>query len=246
MAVETLAIVQARMGSTRLPGKVMKKAVGKPMIQHLLERLSRSELIDEIVIAISDETINDPLENLVERLGYAVYRGSEYDVLDRYYQVALQYDPEIVVRITGDCPLICYEVTDKVIEYFINSDYDYVYNTGLPPSYNSYPGGLDTEVFYHSVLNKTWNNAIVPFEREHVTPYMRKSGLFKIGEFICYHNLKGDRWELDYPEDLKLIRKIFEKFNYTNDYFGFKDILKYKDEHPEVFQINKNIAIDSV
>ena len=145
MEGKTLAIVQARMGSTRLPNKVMKYAVGKPMIQHLIERLSRSEIIDKIVIATSEETMNDTLENYVKGLGYDVYRGSEDDVLDRYYRVALQYNPDIVVRITGDCPLICYEVTDMVINYFI---------TGLPQSYNSYPGGLDTEVFSNNVLKK--------------------------------------------------------------------------------------------
>ena len=242
--MDILAIVQARMGSSRLPGKVMKKAIGKTMIQHLLDRLSMSELIDNIVVVTSEKTINDPLVNLVNGLGYEVYRGSENDVLDRYYRVALQYNPDIVVRITGDCPLICYEVTDKVIDYFISSHYDYVYNTGLPPIYNSYPGGLDTEVFSHNVLKKTWHDAKGTFEKEHVTPYIRKSSLFKIGEFTCSYDLTGERWELDYPEDLKFIRKIFKDF-YGSRYFGFDDILRYKKEHPEVFQINKNIVLDS-
>ncbi len=240
-----LAIVQARMGSTRLPGKVMKKAVGKTMIEHLLDRLSRSELIDKIVMATSEQTINDPLENLVNGLGYEVFRGSENDVLDRFYRVALKYNPDIVVRITGDCPLICYEVTDKTIDYFISSDYDYVYNAGLPPIYNSYPGGLDTEVFSQNVLMKTWHGAKEIFEREHVTPYIRKSGFFKIGEFACTHDLTGERWELDYPEDLEFIKKIFKDFDSLR-YFGFDDILRYKMEHPEVFQINKNIVFGSV
>ena len=140
------------MGSSRLPGKVMKLAAGKPLIQHLLERLAMSELIDAIVLATSKNLENDEMENLVTKLGYKVYRVSENDVLDRYYQIAKKHSPEIVLRIPGDCPLIDYQVTDKVIQYLLENDFDYV-NNSEPPTY---PDGLDFEIFERKFLSLSY------------------------------------------------------------------------------------------
>ncbi len=226
------------MGSSRLPGKVMKIAAGKPLIQHLLERLSMSELIDKIVLATSRNLENDEMDNLVTKLGYEVYRGSEYDVLDRYYQIAKKHSPEIVLRITGDCPLIDYQVTDKVIQYLLKNDFDYV-NNAEPPTY---PDGLDTEVFTAKALLRSWKDAINPREREHVTTYIRESGLFKVGNYASEKNLSGERWVIDYPEDYQLVKTIIEHFNERGGWFGFEDILSFKENNPKIFLINKHIV----
>ena len=233
-----LAIVQARMGSTRFPGKVMKEAAGKPLIQHLLERLSLSSLIDKIVVATSTHTTDDPLAGFLEEAGYDVYRGSEKDVLNRYYRVAEQYGPDVVVRITGDCPLIDSQVTDEVIQYYLDNDFDYVSNAHPP----TFPDGLDTEVFSSAALEKSWKESVSQYDHEHVTPYIRNSGLFHVGNFSGVHDYSGERWTVDYSEDFQLIKAVFEEFNGIDRHFGFRDILKYKERNPDIFQVNQNIT----
>jgi glutamate-1-semialdehyde aminotransferase/spore coat polysaccharide biosynthesis protein SpsF (cytidylyltransferase family) len=232
-----LAIVQARMGSTRLPGKVLKEVCGKSLIEILLKRLSRSKKIDKIILATSEKPENDLLVKTVEKLGFEVFRGNDNDVLDRYYQAAKQQHPDIVVRITGDCPLIDYQVTDQVINYFLENDLDYVCN-GDPPTF---PDGLDTEVFTFESLEKACKEASQQYEREHVTPFIRESELFRVGNFYGDEDFSGERWTVDYPEDFQLIKAIIENFNDSGEYFGLKDILRYKKSHPHVFEINKHI-----
>ena len=183
-AIENMiyAIVQARMKSTRLPGKVLKMVNGKPLIEILLYRLSQSKKIDKIILATSEKPENDLLVETVEKLGFEVFRGSENDVLNRYYQAAKQQHPDIVVRITGDCPLIDYQVTDQVINYFLENDFDYVCN-GDPPTF---PDGLDTEVFTFESLEKASKEASQQHEREHVTSFIRESGLFRVDNYFWH------------------------------------------------------------
>ncbi len=225
------------MGSTRLPDKVMRPICGTPMIEILLSRLSCSKRIDEIVLATSDTPINQPLVDHVEKLGFSVYRGSEDDVLDRYYQTARLESPDVVVRITGDCPLIDAGLVDEVIGRFLETGADYGSNTSPP----SYPDGLDTEVFTFVALETTWNQASEPFEREHVTPFIRNSGLFKCVNFSNNSDLSGERWTVDQPEDLEVVNKVFEHFHPRHD-FGWMDVMALGDEQPGLFVKNRHLT----
>jgi len=232
-----LAIVQARMGSSRLPGKVMREVLGKPLIGHLLDRLKLSEAIDRIVVATSKEKNDDKLFEYVKSLGFNTYRGKKDDVLDRFYQVAKQYNPDAIVRITGDCPLIDYKVVDKIVTYYQNNDFDYVSNTNPP----TYPDGLDTEVFSYDALKRAWQEAKLRYEREHVTQYIINSGKFKLGNVRAEKNYSGERWVVDYEEDFVFIKNIIENLSKRLKYFDMYDILQYKKENPEIFEINKYI-----
>lgn len=232
-----LAIVQARMGSTRLPGKVLKAVNGKPLIEILLRRLSNSKRIDKIVLATSQDSVNDELANRVEKLGYEVYRGSEDDVLDRYYKAAKKHQPETVVRITGDCPIIDPEVVDAVIQKFQETCVDYASNTEPP----TYPDGLDTEVFSFNALESAWKKANSNHDREHVTPFIRRSGQFKRASVTNDQDFSGERWTVDEPEDSDVISAIINHF-YPNLDFRWQDVLDLKKSHPEYFKANQNIT----
>src|SRR5688572_5144105 len=172
--MKIIAIVQARMGSVRFPNKVMRPICGTPMIGLLLRRLARARLVDQIVVATSEDPRNEPLVRYVRELGYGAYQGSENDVLDRYYQVATEAKADAIVRVTGDCPLIDAEIVDELIERFRASGVDYASNVEPP----SYPDGLDTEVFTYAALKRAWEVATGVLEREHVTPYIREAGRF--------------------------------------------------------------------
>lgn len=232
-----LAIVQARMGSTRLPGKVMKKAADRPLIEHLIERLSRSTLIDKIVLATTQKPADDALAEFVGGLGYKVFRGSENDVLDRVYQAGKELNADVITRITGDCPLIDYRIVDSAIQYFLENDYDYVSNIDPP----TYPDGLDVEVFTFAALEKAWKETARTHDREHVTPYMRESGLFRTGNVRNEVDLSTERWTVDEPEDYELVRAIIEALGRDNEYFGMNEVLRYKKNNPGPFEINRGI-----
>ncbi|MDP1682595.1 MAG: aminotransferase class III-fold pyridoxal phosphate-dependent enzyme [Burkholderiales bacterium] len=231
-----VAIVQARMGSTRFPNKVMRPIVGVPMIQLLLERLSHARRIDQIVLATSLDARNQPLIAHVEKLGYAVYAGSENDVLDRYYQAAAQQAPDVVVRITGDCPLIDPELVDAVIENFQQGGADYVSNTLHP----TYPDGLDVEVFSFTSLDRAWRETQHPYDREHVTPYIKQSERFQVRNIANAEDCSGERWTVDEPEDFDVVEKIFEHFAPRHD-FGWREVLALQRGHPEWFEANRHL-----
>ncbi|WP_201501363.1 cytidylyltransferase domain-containing protein [Psychrobacter cibarius] len=174
--MKTVAIVQARMGSTRLPNKVMKEINGTPMIEVLLKRLAKSEQIDQIIVATSVDAKNDLLVRHVESLGYVCERGSENDVLERYYQAAKAHNADIVIRITGDCPLVDANLVDIAINDFKDHGVDYLSNT----SPATYPDGLDIEVFTMRVLERALTETTSLFDQEHVTPYIRNSGKLRL------------------------------------------------------------------
>jgi len=208
--MRTIAIVQARLGSTRLPNKViLPVSNGIPIIEVLLSRLRQSKKIDKIILATSTVPCNDTLVEYVTKLGYDVYRGSENDVLDRYYQAAILHNSDVVVRITGDCPLIDPEVVDLVINAFTLSDIDYVSNT-LPPTY---PDGLDVEVFSFSALKNAWENATDKADREHVTTYIRESGKYKTQNIVNVDDSSHERWTVDEQEDYNVVKSIFDYFS---------------------------------
>ncbi len=234
--MKVVAIVQARMGSTRLPNKVMKPLVGVPMIELLLRRLSKSNQIDQIVLATSTDPRNTPLVEHVERLGYTCIRGSETDVLARYLVAAGQTQADVVVRITGDCPLIDAALVDKTIERFKTTKVDYLSNTN--PA--TYPDGLDTEVFSIQALVRAAHETQEPFDREHVTPYLRRPGLFKTASLMHDQDLSELRWTVDEPADFEVVSKIFQHFE-PNIYFSWTDVLVLQRQNPDIFAANHNI-----
>ena len=234
--MNVLAIVQARCSSSRLPGKVMKELAGKPMIIHELERLSRSKMINKIVLATSTESNDDPLAKLVTETGLTVYRGNLDDVLDRYYRCAKEYQPMNVVRITGDCPVIDWRLVDKVIKAHIEHGNDY---TCLS---EEYPDGLDTEVMKFSTLEEAWGKAKLLSEREHVTLYLRNHENDFKTEFIHgTENLESMRWTVDEQQDFMFITQVFAELYSSNNDFNMDDILLLLKEKSELMNINQGI-----
>ena len=235
--MKVLAIVQARMGSTRLPDKVMRKVDGITVIELLLTRLSESKAIDQIVVATSIDKANDPLVQHVNGLGYETFQGSEQDVLDRFYFAAKQFAGDIVIRITGDCPLTDHLLTDEAIKKFTTSGIDYLCNTSPP----TYPDGLDIEVFTFSALERAHQETKVPSDREHVTPYIRESGLFSTLTISSDQNYSHLRWTVDEVLDLEVVDFIVRHFA-PNRLFSWKDVLGMYKNFPVELSKNSTIA----
>lgn len=236
--MKIVAIVQARMGSTRLPGKVMLDLLGEPVLVRDVNRLRRSKMLDEIVIATTNLPADDQIVSLCKERGWKYSRGDENDVLDRYYQAARSCNADTIVRVTSDCPMIDPEVVDRVIRVFLDlPGIDYVSNT-LPP--RTFPRGLDTEVMTFEALERAWTEDEDPKLREHVTPYIyRNPEKFQTRSVLNERDLSSHRWTLDTPEDLAFIRVVYEHFE--NDDFTWVDVLEYLDEHPEIVGINREI-----
>ena len=231
-----VAIVQARMGSTRLPGKVTRNISGKPMLWHLINRLKGSELVDRIVVATTDKDFDKPILELAQEMAIESFAGSEDDVLDRYYQAAKKYDAETVVRITADCPMIDPEVTDRIIGHFLKNRHNVDYaHTGL-----SFPDGLDTEVFAFDTLERAWLEARWLSEREHVTPYIKNSGVFRIATVEYEDDLSHMRWVMDDERDLELVTEVFHKLYKEHETFHLRDVLDFLNKRPELLTLNKS------
>ncbi|GGE36246.1 spore coat protein [Pullulanibacillus camelliae] len=238
--MKTTAIIQARMNSTRLPGKVLKKVLNKTLLEYQIERVKRATNIDEIIIATTRNTSDDPIVELCNSLSIPFYRGSEDDVLSRYYEAAKQFNADIVVRLTSDCPVIDPEVIDKVINFYLNNyiDYDYVSNTMK----RTYPRGLDTEVFSIQALKKVYESAAERFYREHVTTYIyRTTNEFKLGNVENNINLSQYRLTVDTIEDFELIKLIIERLYPINQGFKLIDIINILKEYPRWLKINSHI-----
>ncbi len=231
-----VAIVQARMGSTRLPGKVLAEVNGRPLLWHIIRRVRAARLVDEVVVATSDRTDDDAVARYCEQHGIAVFRGSHLDVLDRFYHAARCFTAETVVRIAGDCPLIDPQVIDHVIQTFSEGKYDYVANILR----YTYPDGLDTEVLSFAALETAWREARYPVEREHVTPYIRTSGRFRLANVENERPLPVGslRWTVDGPADLEFVRAIYRRLGEGDPPFGFTDVLRLLVEEPELMTIN--------
>ena len=206
--MKTVAIVQARMGSTRLPNKVMKLINGKPMIELLFRRLEKARELNEIVLATSEDPKNQPLINHLSQLGFRYWQGSESDVLDRYLQAARFSNADIVVRVTGDCPLIDPCIVDSVIQHFKSNSAEYCSNT-IPATY---PDGLDVEVFTINALERAAIEATEAFDREHVTPYLKNPLKFKQLQFIGPEDNSNLRWTVDEFDDFSVVEAIFLHF----------------------------------
>ena len=234
--MKIVAIVQARMGSTRLPNKVMKPIGGVPMIELLLARLSQSKHLNQIVLATSGDRRNAPLVEHVERLGYTCVRGSESDVLDRYLVAARQVDADVVVRITGDCPLIDPGLVDEAIARFKLAGVDYLGNA--TPA--TFPDGLDTEVFTLRALERAGRESQDAFDHEHVTPYLRRPGLFNIASMINEEDLSSLRWTVDEPADYAVVKAVFDHFA-PNIHFTWQQALELQRSQPALFAANHQI-----
>lgn len=237
--LHTAAIIQARMGATRLPGKVMLDILGKPILWHVVDRVSRARLIDGLVVATTTKPEDDIVEKFCRENAISIFRGSEDDVLDRYYQCAKKYNMENIVRITADCPLHDPHIIDLIIEKYESGNYDYISNTDPP----SYPDGIDVEVFSFLALENAWNNAKMSSEREHVTPYIRKNRtLFRVGNVQNETDLSELRWTLDQKEDFRFIQTVYKELNgLNNGLFYTNDILELINKRPELLKINSNI-----
>lgn len=230
-----LAILQARASSSRLPGKVLKPLLGKPMLARQIERILRSELIDKLVVATSVEPEDDAIEKLCKEENIECFRGSLNDVLDRFYQAAKPYNPEHVVRLTGDCPLTDWEITDRLIKFHLIGDYDYSSNALEP----TYPDGLDAEIMKFSALECAWRLADSKPEREHVTLYIYKHPIqFKIGKEKNSIDLSQLRWTVDEPEDFVLVENIYRNLYYTNPAFKTQDVLAWLEANSKMKTIN--------
>ena len=235
--MNVLAIVQARMGSTRLPNKVMREIDGIPLIELLLTRLSQSKAIDQIVLATSTDSSNFPLLNHVESLGYPSFQGSEDNVLERFYLAAQKFDGGIIIRITGDCPLVDPQLVDEAVDKFKTSSVDYLCNINPP----TFPDGLDIEVFTFEALQRAHNESRSPSDREHVTPYIRESGLFTTINIASAADLSHLRWTVDEEQDLEVVRFVTEHFA-PNRLFSWKDVLRLYETHSDELNRNSNIA----
>jgi len=241
MKKNIICIIQARTGSTRLSNKIFLELEGKAVLGWDIERLEQSRLINKIVIATPDSPENDVIEKYVKENypDVGIFRGSENDVLDRYYQAAKKYDADIVIRITSDCPLIDAEVVDKVIQTFLDSDVDYASNV---LGKRTYPRGFDTEVFSFASLERMWKEAKDKDDREHVTLYLRKHPeIFTTENVINEKDYSEYRLTLDEQVDYDLIKIIYQKLLPKNKYFTLEEIIKLLEENPELTKINENI-----
>ena len=238
MELNYLAIVQARFNSTRLPGKVLLEVFGKSFLEHQIARIKLAKKIDKIVIATSTEKSDEKIYELGKSIGVDVFRGSLENVLDRFFHATNLFPSKNIIRLTADCPLIDWEKIDELIEFFEEGNFDYASNALEP----TLPDGLDAEVFKSSVLKKTWREASLNSEKEHVTPYIHSHPeMFSIGKKKYYEDHSDLRWTLDEPEDLELITKIYEHFYPMNCYFGYEDILNFLETRPDLKSINLKI-----
>lgn len=238
--MKTVIIDQARMTSTRLPGKVMKEVSGKPLLEYQIERLKRANEADELVIATTINDTDQPILELCQRLGVAYYRGSEEDVLSRYYEAATKFGADLVVRVTSDCPLIDPTVANKVIKYYKDNwdNCDYVSNILT----RTYPRGMDTEVFSYKVLQEAFFYAKEQPEREHVTPYICwHPERYKLDNVSHHENQCQHRWTVDQIEDFLLIENIIKALYPNNPQFNTTDVLNILKENPEWVELNAGV-----
>ena len=234
----TGAIIQARINSTRLPKKVVEKIGEKTVLEHVIDRVKRIKNCDKVILATTQKKEDDLLERIAKKLDIHIFRGSEEDVLDRYYQAARLFKIDPIVRITADCPFLDHKIAEKVIDSYLKGDYDYVSNV-FPPTF---PDGLDVEVFSFKTLEKNWQEAKLLSEREHITSYIIKHPkMFKIGNVVSNKDFNYLRFTVDEKDDLTLIRKVYKELCNQNPFFGLKEIIELFERKPELIKINQHI-----
>jgi spore coat polysaccharide biosynthesis protein SpsF len=266
MTRRVVAIIQARMGSSRLPGKVLLDIAGEPMLGRVVVRVSRSVAVDEILVATTTDPADQPVDDFCRSRRISCLRGSQFDVLDRYYHAALQYRAELIVRITADCPAIDPALIDEVVETVtrdwssVSNDHyavDFAANRLPPPWKRSYPIGLDTEVCTFAALARAWKEGAEAQHREHVMPYLYEgvqlspvSPQLSVGESprgfgiaLLNHvpDYGGYRWTVDTAEDLEFIRQVYDRFNGSDD-FSWTDLLELVHNEPRLMEINAGVT----
>jgi spore coat polysaccharide biosynthesis protein SpsF len=233
-------IIQARMGSTRLPGKVLKDLKGKPIIWHVIERVKQSKLIDDVIIATTTSKQDNQIVEFCVDNNIKYYRGSEENVLERYYETAKHFDSDIVLRVTSDCPLIDPKVIDDILEFYLKNNYDLVTNAGMDLANRTFPRGLDIEIFSIEILEKAYVNAKKKYELEHVSPYIYENK-FDIYYFKNQQDYSKYRLTLDTIEDYKLIEKIYDELYDSSHNFYMEDIIELLISKPKLYLINNKI-----
>lgn len=234
-----VALVQARMGSTRLPNKVLLDLVGEPMLVHVVRRIRRVGMVNEVVVATTMEPSDDAIAACCESRGWPCFRGSRDDVLDRYYQAARHSQAGAIVRITADCPMIDPGLIDRVVREFLDCQPAVHYACNSMPI-KTYPRGLDTEVVRFDALERAWREDQNPGWREHATPYIyRHPELFHLHPVVNPVDYSAMRWTVDTPDDWAFVRRIYEHFGH--DRFSWQDVLAALDEHPEWKTINAHV-----
>lgn len=259
MSKKVVAVIQGRMSSSRLPGKILADIAGQPMLQRVFIRTSRAKTVTETIFATTTDPSDDPVAEYCDFSGIPFTRGSLFDVLDRYYQTAKQAKADVVVRVTADCPVIDPGLIDEVVRTLLetgDSRFDFVANRLPPPFQRTYPIGLDVEACTFDVLKKAWKDGKEPQHREHVMPYFYEgvelrtinrqlqTGISPRGFNIAllHHTTDfGDyRWTVDTPEDLEFMRQIYNRFDGRDDY-SWKEVLELLHNEPQLMQINANI-----
>jgi len=240
--MKVVTIIQARMGSTRLPGKVLMDLGGETVLARVVGRLRRARLVDETMVATTDSDIDDSVVRECQRLNVSFFRGSETDVLDRYYQAARTCAANAIVRITSDCPVIDPQLVDATIRIFHQHKADYASNI-FP---RAYPRGLDIELFTVAALQRAWHNAREPREREHVTPYFYEHPeLFRLVSHAGQIDYSQYRWTLDTAEDLELLRIFYARFA-NKDNFSWGEVVQLMEREPELTELNSRVVQKAV
>jgi len=234
--MKTAAIIQARMSSTRLPGKVLLPLAGVPVLAHVVRRCQSCKTVDEVLVATSTDASDDAIQTWCGAEGVPCVRGSLNDVLDRYHQAAVASGADVVVRITADCPALDPTIVDEVVHGFHAGGYDYYGLSG------EFPDGLDCSVFAFAALERAWREASLPSEREHVGPYIEKHPeLFKCGGHKKFKGLAHHRWTLDEPRDYKFLTAVFNRLHKDGGMFLAADVLALLEREPELLALNSNI-----
>jgi len=224
------------MSSSRLPGKVLKLILGRPMLELQLERVRRCCTFDKLVVATSDRPEDNKIEEMCSTIQQEVFRGALENVLDRFYKAAIAYGADHIVRLTGDCPLADPEIIDELVRFYMEHDCDYASNCRPP----TLPDGLDAEIFSFTTLKTAWQEASDPFELEHVVPFIiRRPERFKMINHAYHQDLSHLRWTVDEPEDFEVVRKIYEALYPKNPEFNLRDILAYLKENPQLSALNR-------
>ena len=241
------AIIQARMGSTRLPGKILLELSGKPILAHVVDRLRYSKFINEVIIATTDLPEDNPTEEFCKNNDISFFRGSSNNVLSRYYEAAKKYSSDLVIRITADCPVIDPMIIDDMLGLYFESTktgkVDYLSN--VHP--RTFPRGLDAEIFTFTALEKAYNEANKEYEQEHVTPFFYQNPeIFSLKNFANNKDYSFHRWTVDTDEDFKLVKEIYFELYQPGEIFLFQDILNLFDRKPELFTINQDVKQKSL
>ena len=235
-----VAIIQARMGSTRLPSKVLMDLNGVPMLQYQVDRIKQSKLIDQVLVATSVLPQDDEIASFCENNNILSFRGSEDDVLSRYYHAAKECNADAIVRLTADCPMLDPEVIDKTIALFQQDNIDYAANT-VPPESSKYPDGSDVEVFSMFALKRAYQEATNEEDREHVTFYFWKSkqkDTFKTAQLSNHEDFSKYRFTVDYPEDYEVVKMIDDELKKKNQFGSLEEIVEILNNHPEIVELN--------